>query len=199
MAGMPRLSLYERPTYSDLLNMPDIQLIDSLKSGCHDALAVLFERYRRLVFVIALRIVRDRGEAEDATQTVFLDIFRSIAQFDPAKGTVRVWILQYAYHRSINSLLHLKAHRFYDQEDLESAAAAAPVERFVFDRYTPNETRLLIQQSLAALKNPEREVIELAFSGGLTMKEIADRTGNSLVNVRHHYYRGLKKLAHPGI
>ncbi len=191
---MARPSLCVRPTYSEIVSMSDDQLIDSLKSGCHDALAVLFERYQRLVFAVALRIVRDRGEAEDATQRIFLDIFRSIARFDPVKGTAKAWILQYAYHRSINCRIQLKAHRFYDQEELESAAASTPDLRYTFDRFTQNEIRQLIQQSLAALSNPERDVIELAIAGELTMKEIADKTGNTLVNVRHRYYRGLRKL-----
>lgn len=191
---MPCPSLCVQPTYSDIVTMSDDQLIDALKSGCHDALSVLIERYQRLVFAVALRIVRDRGEAEDATQRVFLDIFRAIARFDPAKGSAKAWILQYAYHRSINCRLHLKAHRFYDQEELESAAASTPVLRYVFDRFTQIEIRQLFQQSLAALSNPERDVIELAIAGELTMKEIANKTGNSLINVRHYYYRGLKKL-----
>jgi RNA polymerase sigma-70 factor, ECF subfamily len=53
-----------------------------LQQGQSDALAVLFDRYQKLVLSIALKIVHDRGEAEDVTQTVFLDIYRAVAQFD---------------------------------------------------------------------------------------------------------------------
>ena len=60
-------------------------------TGRHDALTVLFDRYHRLVFDVALRIVRDPGEAEDVVQRVFLDVFRAMANFDSRKGILKVW------------------------------------------------------------------------------------------------------------
>ena len=78
-----------QPTLAELKLLTDDQLMVQLKDGVNDALAVLFERYQRLVFSIALKIVRDRGEAEDVTQNVFLEIYRSVAQFDPAKGKLK--------------------------------------------------------------------------------------------------------------
>jgi RNA polymerase sigma-70 factor, ECF subfamily len=83
-------------------DLNDEELMAHLQAGHGDALAVLFDRYHRLVLSIALKIVRDLAEAEDVTQNVFLEIFRSVAQFDPARGTTKTWVLQYAYHRSIN-------------------------------------------------------------------------------------------------
>src|SRR5271156_7018328 len=91
-----------QPTFAELKLLTDDQLMVQLQDGVNDALAVLFERYHRLVFSIALKIVRDRGEAEDVTQNVFLEIYSSVAQFDPGKGTTKVWLLQYAYHRAFN-------------------------------------------------------------------------------------------------
>ncbi|HUN60909.1 MAG TPA: sigma factor, partial [Candidatus Sulfotelmatobacter sp.] len=64
----------------------DEELMGQLQAGQGDALAVLFDRYHRLVLSIALKIVRDRGEAEDVMQNVFLEIFRAAAQFNPSKG-----------------------------------------------------------------------------------------------------------------
>ncbi len=72
----------EQPTLVQLKRLGDDELMASLQAGNHDALAVLFDRYNRLVFSIALKIVRDRGEAEDVLQDVFLDIFRAVAQFE---------------------------------------------------------------------------------------------------------------------
>src|SRR3954470_9772575 len=107
------------PSFAELERFGDDQLIQSLKDGFDDALAVLFDRYHRLVLSIALKIVRDLGEAEDITQNVFLEIFQSVAKFDSAKGSTKTWVLQYAYHRSINRRQHLNARKFYDQEDIE--------------------------------------------------------------------------------
>ncbi len=79
----------------------DEELVAYLRAGKADALTVLFQRHNALVFGIARRILRDNGEAEDVVQQVFLDLFRSAAKFDPAKGTFKVWLLMYAYHRAL--------------------------------------------------------------------------------------------------
>jgi RNA polymerase sigma-70 factor (ECF subfamily) len=165
-----------------------------LQAGVNDALAVLFERYHRLVFALALKIVRDRGEAEDVTQNVFLEIYSSVAQFDPGKGTLKVWLLQYAYHRAFNWKSYLKRRNFYNQEGIEDLDPAFGGEFFSGRKYAPGELQRLMQQGLASLGAPQKRVIELASYEGLSMKEIANKTGDSLSNVRHHYYRGLEKL-----
>jgi RNA polymerase sigma-70 factor, ECF subfamily len=182
------------PTLAELKGLNDVELMAHLKGGCNDALAVLFDRYYRLVLSIALKIVRDPGEAEDVMQTVFLEIFRSVAQFDPAKGTTKVWILQYAYHRAINRKQHLNARKFYSQTDLEEVENRVSETSPTLGRFTQPELKQLIQQGLKALNDPQKRVIELASYDGLSMKEIADKTSDTVSNVRHHYYRGLQNL-----
>ena len=179
---------------AQLERLTDDQLMAELRVGNHDALAVLFDRYHRLVLSVALRIVRDPGEAEDVLQNVFLDIFRSVAQFDPTKGSTKVWLLQYAYHRAINRRQHLIARRFYGQEDIDDVGSGLPQGSLPFGKFTAPELRQLLQEALATLGGSQKRVIELASYEGFTMKEIADKTGESLVAVRHHYYRGLQKL-----
>jgi RNA polymerase sigma-70 factor (ECF subfamily) len=182
------------PSFSDLKGLSDDELMAQLQTGRNDALTILFDRYHRLVLSIALKIVRDTGEAEDVMQSVFLEIFRSVAQFDPARGTTKVWILQYAYHRAINRRQHLNARNFYSQTDLEHIESRMPETASTLGRFTQNELQHLLRQGLATLSGAQKRVIELASSNGLSMKEIADKTGESVLNVRHHYYRGLQKL-----
>lgn len=165
-----------------------------LQGGCNDALAVLFDRYHRLVLSIALKIVRDPGEAEDVMQSVFLEIFRSVAQFDPAKGTTKVWILQYAYHRAINRRQHLNVRQFYDQTSMDEVEAYLTDTAPTLGGFAPHELKHLLRQGLATLSGAQKRVIELVSYEGLSMQEIASKTGDTLVNVRHHYYRGLQKL-----
>jgi RNA polymerase sigma-70 factor, ECF subfamily len=183
-----------QPTFSQLKLLTDDQLMVRLQEGVGDALAVLFERYQRLVFSIALKIVRDRGEAEDVTQNVFLEIYRSVAQFDPQKGTLKIWLLQFAYHRAFNRKQYLNTRNFYNQESEEDLDAFSRSEFLTSGRYARVELRLLLQEGLASLGESQKRVVELASYDGLSMQEIADKTGNSLSNVRHHYYRGLQKL-----
>jgi RNA polymerase sigma-70 factor, ECF subfamily len=193
-AGFPSTRSVQRPAFADLQDRDDAELMAHLQAGCNDALAILFDRYHRLVLSIALKIVRDAGEAEDVMQSVFLEIYRSVAQFDPAKGTTKVWILQYAYHRAINRRQHLSARNFYNNTNLETVENRLPETGSPLGSLTQDELKHLLRQGLATLSGAQKQVIELASAKGLSMKEIADKTGDSLLNVRHHYYRGLQKL-----
>ena len=124
-------------TLAELKLLTDDQLMVQLQAGVNDALAVLFERYHRLVFSIALKIIRDRGEAEDVTQNVFLEIYSSVAQFDPGKGTLKVWLLQYAYHRAFNWKRYLNARNFYNQEGIEDLEPFAHGDFSAAGKYAP--------------------------------------------------------------
>jgi RNA polymerase sigma-70 factor, ECF subfamily len=173
----------------------DDELMGQLQAGQGDALAVLFDRYHRLVLSIALKIVRDRGEAEDVLQNVFLEIFRAAAQFDPSKGTTKTWILQYAYHRSLNRRQQLTARHFYQETNIEDHLEThASQSGSLLGKFSHSELAHLLRQGLARLNRQQRRVLELANYDGLSMGEIADKTGDSVSNVRHYYYRGLKKL-----
>ena len=182
------------PSLADLRLLTDEKLMVQLQGGTNDALAVLFERYHRLVFAIALKIVRDRGEAEDVCQNVFLEIYNSMAQFDPGKGTLKVWLLQYAYHRAFNRKQYLNTRNFYDQGEIEDLGPFSAGDAFAGGKYAPGELQRLLHQGLETLGAPQKRVIELANYDGLSMKEIANKTGDTVSNVRHHYYRGLQKL-----
>src|SRR5262245_22315798 len=89
-------------------------LVTEVHSGHADALAVLFDRYFRLVFKTAGRILRNRGEAEDLVHDVFIEIQKKAGRYDPNKGSVKTWIMQYAYHRSFNRRKYLALRGFYD-------------------------------------------------------------------------------------
>jgi RNA polymerase sigma-70 factor, ECF subfamily len=178
-----------------LQTFSDTDLMDALRKGCNDALAVLFERHSALVFRIARAILRDDGEAEETVQRVFLDVFRAVNQFNPARGTFKTWLLQYAYHRTINRREHLQANHFYNRAELDELT---PAELFYGAGHLvclpPQEVTCLVEQVLALLEPRQREVIELTYFEGLTAEEVAKATGNSASSVRNNLYRGLSKL-----
>jgi RNA polymerase sigma-70 factor (ECF subfamily) len=178
-----------------LQTFSDTDLMDALRRGCNDALAVLFERHSALVFRIARAILRDDGEAEETVQRVFLDVFRAVNQFNPARGSFKTWLLQYAYHRTINRREHLQAHHFYNREELDELT---PAELFYGAGHLvclpPQEVACLVEQVLALLEPRQRKVIELTYFEGLTAEEVAKATGNSASSVRNNLYRGLSKL-----
>jgi RNA polymerase sigma-70 factor (ECF subfamily) len=176
-------------------SLDDDGLAARLFSGCQDALTVLFERHSALVFRIARRILRDDGEAEETVQQVFLDVYRSIAQFDPRRGSFKSWLLQYAYHRTINRREHLQARRFYDWRQLDdmlpselSDGASRPFQ------LSAQEIARLAEELLASLEPWPRKVLELTFYNGLTAEEIAKGSGETASAVRHTLYRSLGKL-----
>jgi RNA polymerase sigma-70 factor (ECF subfamily) len=180
-------------SFAELVKLNDEAVMLRLQRGHDDALAVLFDRYHRLVMTIALRILRDAGEAEDLMQSVFLEIFRSAAQFDPAKGSTKVWLLQYAYHRSFNRRHYLSLRGLYDNPSKPEEAVEAAIVANSHSRGAM-ESSHLVKEALASLNGAQRRVLELAFYEGLTMREIAEKTGDSFDSVRHNYYRGLEKL-----
>jgi RNA polymerase sigma-70 factor (ECF subfamily) len=178
---------------SALDTVSDEKLMSEIQAGSGDAFAVLFDRYHRLVLVTALRIVRDVAEAEEVTQSVFLDLYRAARQFDPAKGTLKVWLLQFAYHRSINRRNYLVLRQFYKREDLQEALDWE-VSGAVAWQFAPQECARFAEQALGILNEAQRRVIEMIFFEGLTLKEVAEKTNQSFSSVRNHYYRGLDRL-----
>jgi RNA polymerase sigma-70 factor (ECF subfamily) len=180
---------------SRLRTFADEDLMQALRMGCNDALAVLFERHSPLVFRIARAILHDDGEAEETVQRVFLDVFKAVNQFNPDRGSFKTWLLQYAYHRSIDRRQHLQSNRFYSRDELDDLM---PAELFNGPGHLlclpPQEVVCLVEQVLATLETRQRRVIELTYFVGLTAEEIAKKTGDSASSVRHNLYRGLAKL-----
>ena len=180
---------------ADLASGSDEAVLSAILAGSQDALAVLFDRYGRLVLSIARRILHDDGEAEDVMQTVLLDVFCSAAKFDPDRASFRVWLMQFAYHRSIRRKHQLQASRFYSCENIEDVVdelmKAHPRKRFSL---LPQESQRLVEEALATLEDKQRRILELTYYDGLTADEISVKTGDSVVSIRHHVYRSLAKL-----
>ena len=170
----------------------DEQLMRELQAGNPDAFAVLFRRYRHLVYAIALRILGNAGEAEDMTQDVFFEVFQRAAQFDPARGTVRIWLVQYAYSRSRNRRNYLLVRQVHNRGSLDRADEAAGI--WSPAKLAQQEVMRLTSEGLAMLSEDQRRTIEMFFFEGLTLKEIAEHRKEKFSNVRHHYYRALSRL-----
>lgn len=181
--------------FAQLRALSDEALMEHLCGGHDDALAVLFDRYHRLVLRIAGRILRDRGEAEDLMQSVFFEIYRIKEQFEPQKGTVRTWLLQYAYHRCLNRWHYLKARGLDYHAYTTEAGEPATSRATAFDRTLNSvDAKLFVRQGLASLTVAQRKCLEMSFFEGLSNQEIAAQMEESVSNVRHHYYRGLQVL-----
>jgi RNA polymerase sigma-70 factor (ECF subfamily) len=177
------------------MTVEDEILVTQVHSGHMDALGVLFQRYFRLVFDTAGRILRNRGEAEDLVQEVFMEIHKKASLYDPQKGSVKTWIMQYAYHRSFNRRKYLALRGFYDRSITADPAEVQPGHKpNQLERVNSLEWREQLHQALRELNPRERQVIELIAFDGLNAREASAQMQESYANVRNHYYRGLKKL-----
>ena len=171
-----------------------MSLLALICEGDKDALALLFRRYARTVRGVAYRVLRDPAEADDLLQEVFLLVHRLCQNFDPAKASARFWILQITYRRAISRRRYLASRHFYNTLDLDDISEplvdgrgnAAPDEQLI--------ARDTLQEILSEVSADQERTLHLYFYDGYTFDEIAAKLGQTVGNVRHHYYRGLEKL-----
>lgn len=186
----------EESVNSAVPSVTDEALLARLQAGEQDALGCLFERYARLVRGVAARILRDASEADDLVQDLFLFIRRKCAIFDSSKSTARSWIIQMAYHRSIERRRYLTSRQFYAQTEIESSTVHVVGTPTAESDYSAEAVfgRNGLSKVLKSLTDDQRETLCLHFFDGYTLAEISQKSGQTLGNVRNHYYRGLDKL-----
>src|ERR1700733_11500083 len=175
----------------------DEQLLKQISDGEREALTFLFRRHARSMRNVAYRILRDEAEADDLVQEVFLFIFRKTVLFESVHGSARSWIFQVVYHRAFDRRRYLNTRRFASQELKDTALQLTDPRREVpFHEQSMEGVigKRRMARFNATLTPEQRETIQLYFFEGYALKEIADLTGRSLVNVRSHYYRGLERL-----
>jgi RNA polymerase sigma-70 factor (ECF subfamily) len=174
----------------------DAELLSDICADNPDALAPLFERYVRLVSGVAHRILGDRGEAEDVTQEIFLEIYRKAHLFSAERGSVRVWLLQYVYHRALRRKASLRRRAAYRGEQIETlddpARARCRPQRPSW--LSPDECRWVLHSGLDQLPTRQRATLELTCFEDLPLRDVAQRLGVSVGCTRHYYYRGLERL-----
>ena len=199
--GFPYLSAQERadgraPIDARQVNGSDELLLSRLSTGDQQALALLFARYAALTRGIARRILRDDAEADDLLQDLFLFIQRKSSTFDSSKGSAGSWIVHMAYQRAIDRKRRLTSRHFYKHEDVQSSANRVVGIPTTEDDYSPEAVfgRNGLEKVLSSLSEDQRQTLRLFFFEGYTLAEISAKIGQSLANVRNHYYRGLDRV-----
>jgi len=180
--------------HDHLESLPDELLLHNIADECDDCFTVLFRRYFRQCYSIALRILRDRNEAEDVLQEVFLSIFQQKERFDPSKGSVKTWILQFAHFRALLRRRYLRVRHFYQQEEINEEQEFFRTGTRGLHGLNRSEWAQFVAAGMGALQPRQRRAIELVLLEGYTLQETADLERESLANMRNIYYRGLKSL-----
>ena len=176
-------------------SLSDEELLRLIVKRSREALGVLYNRYARAVYSLAMQMLQDNGAAEEVTQDSFFNVWRSASSYRSDRGKVTSWLFSICHHRVIDELRRRKRreHRLV-QYDVDLATQPAD------DTTDPNRyavvgmERARIKQALSTLRSEQREVVVLAYFGGLTHSEIAKRLGQPLGTVKTRMRLALKKL-----
>ena len=166
--------------------------MDRLARGDLGALDRLYEQYGAMAFSIAYRITGDRSAAEDVVQEAFLGAWRNAGRYVDARGSVRTWLLSIVHHRAIDAI-----RRRRPTSELPDSESSLPDTLTLPDVWADVALRLdrdSVREAMASISDVQREAIELAYFGGLTQTEIAERTGVPLGTVKGRLRLGLQGL-----
>jgi RNA polymerase sigma-70 factor (ECF subfamily) len=165
------------------------ELIGRMVQGDRSGLESLYDRYAQLLFNLVIRVVRNRSDAEEVLQEVFLQAWRSASRYDPSRGSPEAWLIMMARSRAIDAVR--VARRTPDRPDTEPPAEIAGA---MPDAAGAVEARALVTAALQDLTSAQRQVLELAFYEGLSQTEIATRTGAPLGTVKTRTRMALDRL-----
>lgn len=174
-------------------NDPEVALMSRIAAGEQgDALERLIERYSRPLYGLGMRLLGDKGMAEELVQDSFVRVWRSAPSFDAERGSVRTFVYTIARRAAID--LQRRSNRV--PVPVELAADDRPVgqETGVPDSFDRLLTRLEVREAMSTLSDPHREVIELFYDDGLSQREIAERIDVPLGTVKTRTYHALRAL-----
>jgi RNA polymerase sigma-70 factor (ECF subfamily) len=177
-------------------NTSDDQLLERLRDGDSDSLVLLFERYYRLVWTIGVRVLRDKSEADDLTQDVFLYLFQNSRLFDASKGHARNWIVRVSYHRAFDRRDYLRARLYMNHQQLIEVAThnCSYVGKGASNFGDWICLKSHLEKGFEELSEEQRATVRLHFYEGYSFREIGAKLGESHSNIRHYYYRGIERL-----
>jgi RNA polymerase sigma factor (sigma-70 family) len=175
----------------ELAHLSDEALVALAARSEQSALAELYDRFGRPAYGLALRILRDESLAEDAVQDAFLAVWRTAPRFLPERGKASTWILTLVHRRAVD-LVRREERRRTDALDPEAEPGdrSPPVDEEAWLRLQ----RERVQRALRQLPDQQREAIELAYYGGFTQSELAERLGQPLGTIKSRMFLGLGRL-----
>jgi RNA polymerase sigma-70 factor, ECF subfamily len=171
-------------------NHTDDQLVQLVALRREEALAELYDRYGRLAFGLAFRVLRDSALAEDAVQEAFLALWRGATRFVPERANGRTWILTLVHRRAVDIVRREENRRTAPIDGVEEQGARGGTEEAAWLSFE----RMRVQEALGRLPDHQRETIELAYYGGFTQSELAERLGAPLGTIKSRMFNGLARL-----
>lgn len=170
----------------------DVELLADVARGDRHAFATLHRRYGPILLGLLARILGSREEAEDVLQEVFVQLWRKAERYDPSKGRAFTWIVTLARNRGLDRLSVLAARHKLGAAPSNYSPPDDPPDPFEAARVS--EDALRIRDALARISPAQRDVLLLAYFGGLSQSEIATQLASPLGTVKSHARLGLEKL-----
>jgi RNA polymerase sigma-70 factor (ECF subfamily) len=174
----------------ELAHLSDEALVALAARSEQSALAELYDRFGRPAYGLALRILRDEALAEDAVQEAFLALWRTAPRFVPERGKASTWILTLVHRRAVDLVRHEERRRADGLDQAPEQISRDLVEEEAWLRLQ----RERVQAALRKLPDQQREAIELAYYGGFTQSELAERLGQPLGTIKSRMFMGLARL-----
>ncbi len=169
--------------------LEDTDLVVALARGDREALAALYDRHASIMLAVGLKLLRDRGEAEEILHDVYLEAWSRAGDYDPSRGSVRTWLLLRMRSRCLDRIKSAARSRTSPAgEDLERIVGGAPAgaaERIDAQR---------VHGAMAELPEEQRRILELGYFVGLSCSEMADTLGIPIGTVKSRLHAAMKKL-----
>jgi RNA polymerase sigma-70 factor, ECF subfamily len=169
----------------------DAELLAGIARHDEASLAALYDRYHRLAFSLALRVVNDRGRAEDVVQDAFLSVWRKAGSFVEGRGSAKTWLTSIVRNRAIDVV---RARRESDGDDEAVLLAIRDGAPSVVEQVTAGLDRDAIRAAITQLPSEQRQAIAMAYFEGLSHSEIAEATGLPLGTVKSRIRLGMARL-----
>ncbi len=170
----------------------DDALLDAIRARDERAIAALYDRYGRLAFGLAYRVVGERNAAEDVVQEAFLSVWRRAASFETTRGSVRTWVLSIVHHRAIDRLRGTAGRTRQDAplDDFERTLAIDDP----WGEVSLTIQRETLRKAIATLPDAQRQAVELAYFDGYTQQEIATRMDVPVGTVKGRLRLAMQRL-----
>jgi RNA polymerase sigma-70 factor (ECF subfamily) len=171
-------------------HLSDEAVVALVARSDQEALGELYDRFGRVAYGLALRVLRDERLAEDAVQEGFLAAWRNADRFMPERAKASTWLLTFVHRRAVDVVRHEERRR---AEPLPQTSEAAPSDSAEEDAWLRFE-RERVQAALRQLPDQQREAIELAYYGGFSQSELAERLGQPIGTIKSRMFAGLARL-----
>ena len=170
---------------------PDQELIELVTRGDKSAFKEIYSRFSQVTYNLALRMLRDKEDAEEVVQEIFLQIWNKANSYDPQRGAVSTWVLNIARSRAIDKLRSVGYRNKNIEIDEEKVNSDIDLSSNIEDR---DESKNVIKQALESLPEKQRNAIELVYFEGLTHVEAAEKLNEPVGTIKTRIRLGVMKL-----